>query len=120
MNTETIQLILTALGPVSFLTSIALFRIFRKMVQTMLLEMGNTLINAKINDILAHPEAFDPIIGKFLGRFTQKGSGGSMNIMGFKVPPMLQPLVEGFMKKAADKLIGGVAGGNTAETSNTF
>ena len=122
VSTETIQLILTALGPLSFGISYLLLKACRKLILSYMGNVATDLKNTFLDDIVQHPEIFDPFIGKMLARFTTKGTGGqgSMNIMGFKIPPMLQPLVGKFMEAAAKKFLPEIAEGAENVASSPF
>lgn len=112
MDIIVIQAVFIVLGPISFGLSWVIIRACRNLIQNYILTAGNLLLNTKIAEIERNPEVFDPIIGKILGRFATKtpGGGGSLNIMGFKVPPMLQPIVEQVLSAAAKKFLPEIAG----------
>lgn len=113
---ETIQLLLTALGPVSFGLSYILFRILRNMVKSTVFGWASEFKNAMFDEIVKNPEIFMPLVASFMKKFGQQTAGGSgggtFKVFGFPVPKEIMGQI---MAYGARKLIPGVEeAGNAA------
>ena len=114
VSTETVQLILTALGPVSFGVSYLLLKACRKLIESYLGHVATDLKTVFLDDIVQHPEIFDPVIAKFVARFAEKpvGGGRQLKIFGFPVPPAIVDMISQYAAKKLLPELGG--GGNEA------
>jgi hypothetical protein len=118
MSTETIQLILTALGPLSLGASIILFRMFRNMLKSTVFGWASEFKNLFLAEINEKPEIFDPVIAKFMARLAQPGSQPkTMKIFGFPVPPGLVDMITQY---AAKKFLPQLAEGAENASSSPF
>lgn len=118
VSTETIQLILTALGPLSFFLSYLLLKACRNIIRTYLGDVATDLKKTFLDDIVQHPEIFDPVVAKFVSRFAERPAGGkTMKIFGFPVPPELMSMISQY---AAKKFLPELAEGGGNATSSPF
>jgi hypothetical protein len=119
LSIETIQLILTALGPVSFGLSWLILKACRNLIKSYLGSVATDLKEQFLDDIVQNPEIFDPVIAKFVGRFAERPAGGGrqLKIFGFPVP---QPLVDMIMTQAAKKFLPGMVEGAENAASSPF
>lgn len=119
MSTEEIQLVLTALGPLSLVTSIILFRMFRNMLKSTVFGWASEFKNELFDEITQHPELFMPFVQSFLKKFGSTSPGGKQfKIFGFPVPQAVTDQIFGMIANKGMKMLEGE--GTGAQQANNW